>query len=102
MTRVLIVTGLNRPWGSLCPNPRAPSPCSGATCWSFNGPEPGGPELTMRVKKVKRLIFPGLHSQLPHSRESARTREREGERERARERKKERKKKKKETWGPKL
>ena len=33
----------------------------------------------MRVKKVKRLIFPGLRSQLPHSRESARKREREKE-----------------------
>ena len=51
----------------------------------------------MRVKKVKRLIFPGLRSQLPHSRESARTREREREREGKRERASERKKKERDT-----
>ena len=28
-------------------------------CWSFNGPEPGGPESTMKSKR-KRLISPGL------------------------------------------
>ena len=37
-----------------------------------------------RVKEGKRLIFPGLHSRLPRSRESARNRERERERERER------------------
>ena len=53
-------------------------------CWSFIGLEPGGPELMMR--EWKRLIFPGLHSRLLCSRESAgnREREREGERERER------------------
>ena len=40
-----------------------------------------------KVKEGKRLIFPGLHSRLSHSRESARNRERE---------------RKKKTWGPKL
>ena len=35
-----------------------------------------------RVKEGKRLIFPGLHSRLSHSRESARNRERERERKR--------------------
>ena len=45
-------------------------------CWSFNGAEPGGLESTMRkVKEGKRLIFPGLHSRLLSSRESARNRE---------------------------
>ena len=39
-----------------------------------------------RVKQVKRLIFPGLCSRLPRSRESARNRERERERERKKER----------------
>ena len=48
-----------------------------------------------KAKEGKRLIFPGLHSQLSQSRESARNRERESERER--EGKKERK-----TRGPKL
>ena len=50
-----------------------------------------------RVKEGKRLIFPGLRSQLLHSRESNRNREirdththREREREREKERKKER------------
>ena len=42
------------------------------------------------MKEGKRLIFPGLHSWLLHSRESARNRERERERERKKERKKER------------
>ena len=56
-----------------------------------------------RVKEGKRLTFPGLHSQLLHSRESAR-RERETDRERERERERERKERKKErkTRGPKL
>ena len=49
-------------------------------CWSFNGPEPGGPELRMRVKEGKRLMFPGLRSRLSRSRESTRNRERERER----------------------
>ena len=35
-----------------------------------------------RVKEGKRLIFPGLRSQLLHSRKSARNREREREKER--------------------
>ena len=49
-------------------------------CWSFNGPEPGGLELTMkRVKEGKRLIFLGLHSRVSCSRESARNREIEKE-----------------------
>ena len=39
-----------------------------------------------RVKEGKRLIFPGLHSRLSRSRESAREREREREGERERER----------------
>ena len=37
------------------------------------------------MKEVKRLIFPGLHSWLPHSTESARNRERKRERERKKE-----------------
>ena len=37
-----------------------------------------------RVKEGKRLIFPGLCSQLSHSRESARKRKRERERKRER------------------
>ena len=39
-----------------------------------------------RVKEVKRLIFPGLYSRLPRSRESARNREREKEKKRKKER----------------
>ena len=54
-------------------------------CWSFNGLEPGGPELRMRMKEGKRLMFPGLHSRLSRSRESTRNREREREREKERE-----------------
>ena len=44
------------------------------------------------MKEGSRLIFPGLCSQLLHSRESARNRERDRERVRERERKEERKK----------
>ena len=44
------------------------SPFLGTTCWSFIGPEPGGPELMVRVKEGKKLIFPGLRSQLSCSR----------------------------------
>ena len=29
-------------------------------CWAFNGPEPGGPESTIRKEERKRLISPGL------------------------------------------
>ena len=47
-----------------------------------------------RVKKGKKLIFPGLCSRLSHSRESARNTEIEREKERKEERKKERNRKK--------
>ena len=53
--------------------------------WSFNGPEPGCPESTMRKWKKERIIFPGLRSRLSCSRDQP-------EIERERERKKERKK----------
>ena len=58
-----------------------------------------------RVKEGKRLIFPGLPSQLSHSMESARNREivreRDSERERERERDSERERER-QTRGPKL
>ena len=44
----------------------------------------------MKERKKERLIFPGLHSQLSNSRESARKRERDRERERERERERQR------------
>ena len=44
-----------------------------------------------RGKEGKRLIFPGLCSRVPHSRESAGNREGEGDGERERKREKERK-----------
>ena len=37
------------------------------------------------MTEVKKLVFPGLHSWLPHSTESARNRKRERERERKKE-----------------
>ena len=72
MTHVLILSGLSRHQGSLRLNlPRVPGPVLGATCWSFNGPEPGGPELTIRkrekeadipwvTRKANRALFLGL------------------------------------------
>ena len=42
------------------------------------------------MKEGKSLIFPGLRSRLPHSRESARNRERERDRDRDRDRERQR------------
>ena len=52
-THVLVLTGLNRPWGhciQICL--RVPSSCSGHRLLrSFNGLEPGGLESTIRKKR---------------------------------------------------
>ena len=99
MPRVLILTGLNRPWVSLHPNPHVPSPCF----WvPLVGPLMDG-NLVVPSQRLesesKRLIFLGLHSQLSCSRDSARNREIEIEIE---SKKKKKRKKKRKTWGPKL
>ena len=84
LTHVLVLTSLNSPSG-VTPSESAMCtrvPVLGGSCWSLIELEPGGPESMMReLKKGKRLIFPGLHSWLSCSRESARNREIERERE---------------------
>ena len=63
-TRVLILVGLNRPWGSLRPKPHGPeSLYLGATCWSFNGPEPGGLESTIKKQERERGRYPLVYEE---------------------------------------
>ena len=63
LTHILVLTGFNRPSGSLRLNlPCVPRFWSGCHLLrSFNGPEPGAPESMIRNKgERKRLIFTGL------------------------------------------